>query len=248
MNKNRKTLHHFSRGRLEKYCEKHGIDPQEIDYEISEHSNMEHLEELRHKTTEDYIHYAKNTGRYGEVDPAKDIVQKLLRDCWDIIGNYRQNTKEVKYKIGKRILQDEYFLKRSYGKNYFGELARKINEWGFGEDQLRKSVNFAKHAMGRAWLHDPNITWEWIRTEGLKIGKSIGTIKSPNDPAEILKRVIEFDVDKFKEFLKGYPEAFTPFHSCLSRLAHRMDTLEEWEKGVIEATETVWREEKKKAS
>jgi len=99
----------------------------------------------------------------------EQIEKRLIEDCKEAIVKGRKernySLKREKYKIGSRILEDEDYLNKKYGDHYYETLAEKINEEGYGVDQLRKCVQFAGHLKALEWLDDDSISWEKIRTE-----------------------------------------------------------------------------------
>jgi len=104
----------------------------------------------------------------------EQIEERLIQDCKEAIVKGRKernySLKQEKYKIGSRILEDEDNLNKKYGSHYFETVADRINEEGYGVDQLRKCVQFARHPKALEWLEDDGISWEKIRTE-LMVGK-----------------------------------------------------------------------------
>ena len=99
----------------------------------------------------------------------EQIEERLIEDCKEAIvkGKKERNysLKREKYKVGKRILEDEDYLNKKYGSHYFETVAEKINIEGYGVDQLRKCIQFARHPKALEWLEDDSISWEKIRTE-----------------------------------------------------------------------------------
>lgn len=173
---------------LEKFAEEHGIDKQEIDDTLEYYENKGHLEDFRPKTLTDLVdEYASDT-----VEPGvEEVVVKLVEKCKNVIvrerairvhvrAKERQSLKREKFELGKLILQEREYLHIRYGDNYFGKLAKRINEHGYSADQLRKCARFAGHPDGRKWRDDPNESWEKIRTERLR-KKKIEPIFSANE-------------------------------------------------------------------
>jgi len=99
----------------------------------------------------------------------EQIEERLIEDCKEAIVKGRKernySLKHEKYKVGSRIPEDEDYLNKKYGSYYFETLAEKINEEGYGVDQLRKCVQFTGRPKALEWLEDDSISWEKIRTE-----------------------------------------------------------------------------------
>ena len=166
----RRRLTGLERWLLERFCRQYGIDTQEIDDTLTYHENMRHLRELVQPplTEEQMLQWARMSEDFVE-----EVEERLINDCKAIAKRGRRNLKRAKYDVGRRILQDEDYLNAKYGTYYFAELAKKINEVGYGPDQLRKCVKFARNAHALEWVEDDNITWEKIRTTLIR--DSIGT-------------------------------------------------------------------------
>ena len=154
---------------LERHCRKHGVDVHEIDYTLTHAEDLKQLRLILPKTVKDFIGYPDFI--------FEETLRKLVKDCKKLIWREKRSIKKAKYEIGKRILEDAEYLTREYGDDYFSKLANRINEKGYGRDQLYKCVKFAKHPSALEWLEDDTVTWEKIRIEQL-CEKLLAPIKS----------------------------------------------------------------------
>ena len=149
---------------LRRLCEKYGIDfDSEVDLTLTYRENKAHI-----------LNFARQLGREVDEDDileetvdawADRNIDRLVEDVKQIIEVERRILKQIKYDVGRRILQDEEWLTQRYGDNYFGRLARAIDERGYSADQLRKCVRFAqiREEVARRYIEDHSIGWEYIR-------------------------------------------------------------------------------------
>ena len=153
---------------LEKYhlrrlCEKYEIDfDSEIDLTLTYDENKQHILNLAHQLGR----YVNEDDMLEEADAWADRnIDRLVEDVKEIIRSERRVLKQAKYDVGTRILQDEEWLTHRYRDNYFGRLARNIDEKGYSADQLRKCVKFAqlREETARAYIEDSSTGWEYIR-------------------------------------------------------------------------------------
>jgi len=156
---------------LKYLCRKCDIDPQEIDYSLTYDENKDHLLEIARRRRCQLYPFEENANAWF-VAEADRYIDQLVNEVKEIIVNLRRVIKQAKFQIGRRILQDEEWLKHKYRDNYFGRLADKIDERGYSADQLRKCVVFAKleeeePEVFRRYMEDDSIGWEWIRCKGL---------------------------------------------------------------------------------
>lgn len=151
---------------LKRFCDENEIDHEEIDKTLTYYENKKLLE--RFIITPRAHEYCRPV--------LEDIEKDLVDACQAIIMRERKDLKWAKYHIGVRILKDEAYLTAKYGDDYFGSLASHIDEKGYGKDQLRKCVNFARHPSAESWLADVSLSWETIRTK--KLRKELDPIES----------------------------------------------------------------------
>lgn len=147
--------------RLIQLLHRHDIDEQEVDWSLSQEEVEEQIRRLVGTTEQEMRqHVRMYASRADEI-----ILGRIVDDVRQIITNERIVRKQAKYDVGTRILQDEEWLTRRYGDNYFGRLARAIDRKGYSADQLRKCVRFAElpEEVARSYIEDDTIGWEYIR-------------------------------------------------------------------------------------
>ena len=150
---------------LRKLCKKYEIDEAEIDNSLNYGENKTHILTFAHT-----LHLPiDEEDMLEEADAWADrILDRLVEDCRQIINQERREIKLAKHNIGRRILQDEEWLTHSYGDNYIGRLARRLDMRGYSASQLYCCVAFARHPQAEEWLRNDEVTWEQIRRQYLR--------------------------------------------------------------------------------
>ena len=181
---------------LKALCSKYEIDEAEIDQSITYSENKAHLINIAHFLHRDF---SQEDMLEEAVSWGDRQIDRLVADVKQIIQSERRTIKLAKYNVGRRISEDEQWLTRRYGDNYFGRLATMINERGYSASQLYACVTFTRHEQAEEWLRDEEVGWEEIRTQRLPrtISMAIRFMVECSEAVEPLKQLARvYDINR----------------------------------------------------
>lgn len=159
-------MNSLEKWRLERYCEKHGVDVHEIDETLTYYENREHLSEFTVRSLEAYAKDWKslrewfdslsNGERFGYIEPTDElpllIIECLVRYSQRSTSIVRQRLKA--YRKHVNLTHRGYLIVR--GQVYeVEEILKKIRD--IHHKVLRRSLIYNKQR---------EATWQWIPSKG----------------------------------------------------------------------------------